>query len=137
MITAVDTNILIDVLEPDPVFGPASRDALKRCRKEGAIVACEVVWAEVASSNQIPLQDLVAALERIGLEYSPIEKESAVEAARSWRMYRGTMLGRDRITADFLIGAHAARQCDRLLTRDRGFYREYFSGLRVIEPRGD
>jgi hypothetical protein len=119
------------------VFGPASRDALKRARKEGVIVACEVVWAEVASSNQIPLDDLVAALERIGLGYSPIEKESAVEAARSWRMYRGTMLGRDRIAADFLIGAHAARQCDRLLTRDRGVYRDYFGGLRVIDPSSE
>ncbi len=44
------------------------------------------------------------------------------------------MLGRDRIAADFLIGAHAILQCDRLVTRDRGFYRDYFSGLKVLDP---
>ncbi len=134
MITAIDTNILIDILEPDPVFGPVSRDLLKRCRKEGAIAACGVVWAEVASSNQLQVERIIAALDQIGLEYSAIEKKSAVEAARNWRSFRGAMLGRDRIAADFLIGAHAKLQCDRLLTRDRGFYREYFTGLTVLDP---
>ena len=47
MITAVDTNILIDILEPDPVHGLRSKEALKKCLREGAVIACDVVWAEV------------------------------------------------------------------------------------------
>jgi predicted nucleic acid-binding protein len=39
-----------------------------------------------------------------------------------------------RVVADFLIGAHALVTCDRLLARDRGYYRDYFAGLRIIEP---
>jgi predicted nucleic acid-binding protein len=134
VITAIDTNILIDILEPDPVFGPASRDQLKRCRREGKIVACEVVWAEVAASNSLALEDLHAALDRIGLEFSALSYQGALEAAKSWRAYRRGILKRDRIAADFLIGGHARVQCDRLLTRDRGFYREYFDGLQVVNP---
>jgi hypothetical protein len=43
MITAVDTNILIDILDPDPQYGPASKEALQHCLHEGSIVACEMV----------------------------------------------------------------------------------------------
>jgi predicted nucleic acid-binding protein len=39
-----------------------------------------------------------------------------------------------RTIPDFLIGAHALLQCQGLITRDAGFYRDYFKGLKVIVP---
>jgi predicted nucleic acid-binding protein len=38
------------------------------------------------------------------------------------------------VIADCLIGAHAASQADRLLTRDRGFYKKAFKRLEVVDP---
>ena len=49
MITAVDTNVLLDVFGADETFGERSRTALRRCLAEGSVVACDPVWAEVAS----------------------------------------------------------------------------------------
>lgn len=134
MITAVDTNVLIDVLEPDPSFGPRSRDALKRCLLEGSVLACEVVWAEVAVAYGHAAEVAINAMGRMGIEYSPMAAEATLEAARCWYDYLNKGGDRRRIAADFLIGGHASRQADRLLTRDKGFYRSYFKKLSIESP---
>ncbi len=134
MITAIDTNILIDILEPDPVFGERSKEALKRCLGQGRIVACEIVWAETATAYRTHIQDLLDNLGRMGVEFSPLSQESALAAAAAWHQYRLKGGTRRRIAADFLIGAHAMLQCGQLLSRDHGFFREYFSGLSVVNP---
>lgn len=137
MITAVDTNILIDILEPDPVHGLRSKEALKKCLQEGAVVACDVVWAEMATAYGNNQNDLVEALRAMRISFSAMSMEAALGAARSWHTYRRRGGGRDRIAADFLIGGHAAVQCDRLLTRDRVFYRKHFTHLTVVPAAGD
>jgi hypothetical protein len=48
-ITAVDTSVLLDVLTADRAHGRASAAALAIARQKGAILACEVVWAEAAA----------------------------------------------------------------------------------------
>jgi hypothetical protein len=134
VITAIDTNILIDILEPDPMFGPASRERLKHCLEEGHVVACEAVWAEIATAYQTDVKGLLQKLEIMKIIYSPLSQETALEAAHCWYIYRQQGGTRSRIATDFLIGAHALRQCDRLLTRDQGFFRSYFQSLQVIDP---
>lgn len=133
MITAVDTNVLIDILEGDVEFGAASAAALARAAQEGALVACAVVWAEVATAYA-PAEDVAEDLRTLGLRFTPMSEEAALHAAQAWARYRSAGGGRSRIAADFLIGAHAACQADRLLTRDDGFHRTHFTGLRVEVP---
>jgi predicted nucleic acid-binding protein len=47
---------------------------------------------------------------------------------------RGETAVDSSVLFDVLIGAHALHQADALLTRDHGFYRRHFKGLRVISP---
>jgi predicted nucleic acid-binding protein len=133
VITAIDTNVLLDVFGADPKFAPASADALRRCLSEGGLVASEVVWAETATvfDDAVRFRE---AMNKLTASFSPLTEEAAIKAAQSWRRYRAGGGSRNQIAADFLIGAHALVTADRLLTRDRGFYRRYFAGLRILNP---
>ena len=133
MITAVDSNVLIDVLSADPTFGPRSRSALRRARDEGALLVCDVVWSEV--NGAFPdLGATEAALDRLTVGYSQVGRAAATRAGIAWRSYRLAGGPRERLVADFLVGAHALEQADRLLSRDRGFHRTAFAGLTIIDP---
>jgi len=135
VITAVDTNVLIDIFGADARFGPLSRAALERCSDDGSLVVSDVVWAETVAAFGEPAP-ASAALSTLGVSFRPLTVDSAATAGAAWRAYRQAGGPRARVVADFLVGAHAQVHADRLLTRDRGFYRRYFTELTVLDPAG-
>ena len=131
----MDTNVLIDVLKGDPKFGVLSSNALRGCIQEGQVVACDVVWTELAAvfPSTKQFEDTLSILP---IAFSAIGREAATLAGEMWRQYRKQGGDRSRVVADFLVAAHAMGQADRLLTRDCGFYRNYFKKLPLIDPSG-
>jgi hypothetical protein len=133
VITAVDTNVVLDVFTGSGEFFDVSAAALRSCMGEGALVAGEVVFAEVASYFEEP-ERMEQAMHDLNIVFVPSDAVVAVAAGLAWGTYRARGGSRDRLVGDFLVGAHALTKADRLLTRDRGFFRGYFGDLAVLDP---
>ncbi len=131
MITAVDTNVLIDVFFGNDHYGPRSGKWLHAAYERGAVFVCDIVYAELvpAFGNRDALNQ---ALRDVNITVSLINTGIAYEAGRRWMRYRLAGGPRERILPDFLIGAHALVVADTFLTRDSGFYATYFPELKGL-----
>ena len=155
MITAVDTNILLDVLNPTEPHSDASKEALARASRAGTLVATEIVYAELCPnfSRQADLDDFLRETS-IGVE--SLKRQALHSAGLAWAAYTrrreapqichacgsrlpsncaecgATLKAKQHVLADFIIGAHASTQADRLITRDKGYYRTYFPDLHLV-----
>jgi len=136
---AIDSSVLIDLLGDDSRAETAEA-SLRQALSQGPVVVCEVVLSEIIAGLGRG-DDLVEAIEEVGIRLQPIEQPAAVRAGEMQRRYNERLrsAGRrpvsPRTVPDFLVGAHALLQCKGLITRDRGFHRDYFKGLKVITPK--
>jgi len=131
MTTAVDTCVLIDVFQGVGEHAVPSAEALSRARQEGALIICELAYAELAAfaEDQAVLDGLLAELD---LQVVELGRDAAFAAGLMFAAYRRSGGERRAIVADFVIAAHAQHHAQRLLTRDRGFAREWFANLEVL-----
>jgi predicted nucleic acid-binding protein len=129
VILAIDTSALLSIFKGEE-SGPAWIQLLAKLSAESAVVATDVVWAELA-----PLFPHHAALHRrmedLGIAYDPILEKTAFLAGLSFQSYRRQGGPRQHLIPDFLIAAHAQHQTDGLIAADRGYIRRYFHSLRL------
>ena len=129
--TLVDTSVLLDVLVAGAAHGDASERRLLDAQRAGRVTINLVIAGELA-----PLFDREAALwetlAEAQVDLVPYPRAAIHRAGQAFLRYRRRGGRRDRILPDFLIGAHAEAEGARLLTRDRGFYRDYFPKLRLV-----
>jgi len=132
MILALDSSALLCIFN-DEAGADAWLDAMVSARRQGPLIVCEVVYAELAPA--FPERGgLQAALGHLGARFDPIQSQAAWLAGRTFKTYRQAGGPRKHLIPDFLIAAHAQVQADQLAATDRGYLRRYFPDLPLLRP---
>lgn len=128
----VDSNVLLDILIPDPEWEAWSSDALAEAAESSLLAINPIIFAEVSVGFD-RIEDLEAALP-LELQREALPWDAAFLAGKAYMAYRRRGGAKHAPLPDFYIGAHAAVRGYTLLTRDARRYRTYFSSLRLIAP---
>lgn len=137
---AVDSSVLIDLLGDNPGTADAAEQCVRDALAHGPVVLCDVVVSEITAGLGHGT-DIMDVVEEMGLRYAPVDRRAAIRAGEMQRRYKerrraaGLSGSLPRTVPDFIVGAHALLQCNALITRDAGFFRDYFKGLKIIVPK--
>ena len=129
----VDTNVILDVLEDDPVWGNWSQQQLEAASIRDALCINPVIYAELSIAFA-RIEELEAALRVAGVSLEQIPREALFLAGKVFLAYRRKKGSKSGVSPEFFIGAHAAVMELPLLTRDSTRFASYFPTVRLIAP---
>ena len=131
MITAIDSNVLMDVVFQTEPLWSASWDRVQTASQSGPLIICDAVYAEIVPlfHSQPSLDDWLG---QFGIDVEPTDKEVAYLAGLRWAQYRAAGGPRTRVLPDFFIGAHALLRANLFLTRDRRYFATYCPELEHV-----
>ncbi len=130
----VDSNVLLDVFEDDPVWAQWSEEMLEYYSTTHVLCINPVIYAEI-SVGFAHIEELEAAIANCGVRMLEVPKEALFLAAKVFVDYRRRKGIRVSPLPDFFIGAHAAVENLALLTRDLSRYKSYFPTVELISPK--
>ena len=136
MSMVVDTCVVLDILQGDPVFGKASARTIDQYDKGGLIIS-PLTYVELSPAFLGDEARERGFLFEIGIDLPPAFGEADLSIAHAaWnRQVQRKRAGKaaKRPVADVMIGALAAAN-DGLITRNEADFRPLFPNLSIIVP---
>lgn len=138
MLSAIDTNVISALWSKEPT---AHRMAawLNQAREAGGLVVSAPVYAELQAHPTADKAFIERFLKDTGIQVDFTLSENvwhkAGEAFAAYAARRRTSSGGEpkRLLVDFLVGAHALHEANRLLTLDADRYQTAFPGLALAD----
>ena len=129
----VDTNVLVDVLQNDPVWADWSVAQLQAQAKVHRLVINPIIYSELSLTFD-SVEALDNTLESMELSMIDIPKPALFLAGKAFVQYRRSGGVKGNVLGDFFIGAHAAVSKLPVLTRDTRRFTAYFPSVALVAP---
>ena len=128
----VDTNILLDIYTQDQIWEERSAAAIAAAADVAVLVINPIIYAELS----VGIEKIEELDQFLGTDFrrDPLPWEAAFVAGKAFLAYRRRGGLKTAPLPDFYIGAHAAVQGMKILTRDPKRYTSYFPAVKIIEP---
>jgi predicted nucleic acid-binding protein len=129
----VDSNVILDVWDPDPVWHAWSGAQLQNQSLLHELAINALIYSEISVSFAT-ISDLDKKLEEMEIGVLDISRRAAFLAGKAFLQYRRRGGVKTNVLVDFFIGGHAAVLGCSLLTRDTRCYATYFPTVPLIAP---
>jgi predicted nucleic acid-binding protein len=129
----VDTNVLVDIINDDPLWAEWSQREVTRAALRDELAINDIIYAELSVRYET-IEALDEMLREVELVSTAIPRHALFLAGKAFQRYRGAGGTKTGVLPDFFIGAHAVISSSPLITRDSGRYRTYFPGIALITP---
>ena len=129
----IDSNVILDIFEDDPVWAEWSESMLDRYAQTHVLCINPVIYSEISIGFQ-KIEELETVISKCGFQMRQLPKEALFLAGKVFVRYRKRKGIKVSPLPDFFIGAHAAVEDLHLLTRDVARFKTYFPTVQLISP---
>lgn len=137
MLSAVDTNIISALWSKEPAAAGMT-ELLFSARQEGGLVICAPVYAELLAypgATKVFVESFLRDTQieiQVNLSLDVWARAGQAFSDYAERRRRDRAGQPKRLLVDFIVGAHALLQADRLLTLDANRYRTAYPELTLM-----
>ncbi len=128
----VDSNVILDIVNDDPVWGDWSDGQVTLLQPAGLLVN-SMIYSELCARAD-STSEVDALMIQLHLEFLELSREALFLAAKAFLRYRQRGGTKTSPLPDFFIGAHAEVLGVAILTRDKERYKTYFPSVPLICP---
>ncbi len=132
----IDSNILIDIFTDNPDWADWSRDQLTMLSASTILYINPIVYSEISIGFD-KIEELDECLAVLPIRYTELPGEALFLAGKAFLKYRRKQGSKSSTLPDFFIGAHAAVNGWRIITRDEKRMAYYFPTVEIISPENE
>jgi predicted nucleic acid-binding protein len=130
----VDSCVITDLADTNSNWYAWSVETLEELDSDNVFVINSIIYTECSIGYET-IEEVESLILALGFDCREIPREALFMAGKAFIKYRRRKGNKGNVLPDFFIGAHAAVEGYKLITRDKGRFSSYFPSVELIMPR--